>query len=679
MTLTLTDQTLCAKGKPRIIELSPELVLEPDPLFHGAFLAVRAAETGSRHVVDLGSIPDLERYTLCHRYEPYWMMPAAGARLGDVPPETQYLLAKLTDNSWLLLVPLVGDLFRYSLRGRDDRLILIGETGDAHAAGAGGLALYAAVGTDPDALVHGGARSVSYRLGVVLRQRKPLPDFVDTFGWCTWDAFYGDVSAELVERGLASFASGGVSPRFMILDDGWQAVRRMPTGEKRLVSFEPNAKFPDGLRALVDRAKFNYKIERFLVWQTAVGYWGGVDGTSLPNYGVIDQTRHFGDGILHYVPTFNDDWWGALVGFVPPERIATFYDDYHATLAAQGVDGVKVDSQAVLEALGQQLGGRVKVTGAYRQALEASVQKHFAGRLINCMSNAQETWYGSPKSTLIRTSLDFYPNRPETHGSHLYTNAQVGLWFGEFMHPDWDMFQSGHEWGAYHAAGRAVSGGPVYVSDKPGSHDFQLLRKLVCSDGRVLRCDGPGLPTHDTLCFDPTQDNVPLKIRNRCGRAGVVGVFNAHTGADAVRRRPVLGQVGPTDVPGLTESEFAVFAHRSNRVSRVDRQGRLPLSLGYRGFEVYTFAPLEHGFAAIGLADKLNSAGAITSVESAQSVHTVSLCDGGEFVGLSNSPPRSVTVGGQPAPFRHEAATGELRVTVQAPRPGAAARVQIRY
>ena len=29
-----------------------------------------------------------------------------------------------------------------------------------------------------------------------------LPSFIDWFGWCTWDAFYTDVTAEGVEEGL---------------------------------------------------------------------------------------------------------------------------------------------------------------------------------------------------------------------------------------------------------------------------------------------------------------------------------------------------------------------------------------------------------------------------------------------------------------------------------------------
>ena len=70
------------------------------------------------------------------------------------------------------------------------------------------------------------------------------------------------------------------------------------------------------------------------------------------------------------------------------------------------------------------------------------------------------------------------------------------------MQPDWDMFQSSHPMGSYHAAGRAVSGGPVYVSDTPDAHDFKLLRKLVLSDGSVLRADNVGRPTRDCLFAD---------------------------------------------------------------------------------------------------------------------------------------------------------------------------------
>lgn len=55
-----------------------------------------------------------------------------------------------------------------------------------------------------------------------------------------------------------------------------------------------------------------------------------------------------------------------------------------------------------------------------------------------------------------------------------------------------------------------VSGGPIYVSDKPGHHDFNLLKRLVLDDGSLLRCTQAGLPTLDTLFEDVMRDKESL-------------------------------------------------------------------------------------------------------------------------------------------------------------------------
>ena len=41
--------------------------------------------------------------------------------------------------------------------------------------------------------------------------------------------------------------------------------------------------------------------------------------------------------------------------------------------------------------------------------------------------------------------MDFYPEKPETHGRHIFINAHNSFWLGEFVIPDWDMFLTGHE------------------------------------------------------------------------------------------------------------------------------------------------------------------------------------------------------------------------------------------
>ena len=44
----------------------------------------------------------------------------------------------------------------------------------------------------------------------------------DSFGWCTWDAFYHQVSGWGIERGLRELAAGGAPVKLLIIDDGWQ-------------------------------------------------------------------------------------------------------------------------------------------------------------------------------------------------------------------------------------------------------------------------------------------------------------------------------------------------------------------------------------------------------------------------------------------------------------------------
>ena len=671
MNLSLTHGTLWQDDRPVLETVPDTFAAVPDSSGVGVFLRMSAPRPGSFVQSPLGTIRGLRRFTSCHRYEPFWMKPAAGATTAEVPVETQWLLAETDTGECVLLVPLLDGAFRFALRGGPAGLTLYGETGDPFTAGNGGVALFVAVGRDPYQLAADGARAVLAHLGTGrLRRDKPLPDFADLFGWCTWDAFYREVTADKVRTGLASFAAGGIEPRFLILDDGWQSTKVESTGEERLTSLEANAQFGGDLTPVVRLAKHGFKIRAFLVWQTLYGYWGGVDGAALPGYGVREAVRSFGPGILQQEPMLNVQYWGPLVGLVPADQIGRFLDDYHRRLEAQGVDGVKVDSQATIEGVATGQGGRVALTRAYRTALEQSVAIHFAGRLINCMSSGMETYYGSSRSTLIRASTDFWPRRPETHGAHLYCNAQVGVWFGEFMQPDWDMFQSGHVMGSFHAAGRAVSGGPVYVSDKPDAHNFAVLRQLVLSDGTILRADRVGRPTRDCLFADVTREPVLLKVFNYNRDCAVIGVFNANYHAEPAARASLAGMVAPADAPDLAGGDFAAYAHEADRVWRCRRDERAPMALPEGGWEIVSYAPVDRGVAVLGLADKFNSTGAIAAKRwNADGTYTVSLRDGGAFLAWTERPPRAVEANGVAVAFKHAAAQGRLSAALPATGP----------
>jgi raffinose synthase len=651
------DGTLVLGGATLFDSSQAELT----PLASGqsGFLSARF-EPAARHRLRLGGCATLKRLLASYRYEPFWMKPCVGTSFAAVPADTQFLLLELESGQVAVIAPLVQAPFKVTLQGEGDELWAVLDSGDPAVLGDSALLAYVAVGDDPYQLCRDGARAVAERLGTFrVRRDKALPKLCDWFGWCTWDAFYQEVSYEKVRQGLASFRAGGVEPRLLILDDGWQTVRKLDTGAARLAAFAANEKFPGGVAATVALAKLEYGVRSVVVWHAVHGYWGGIDAESLPAYGVEPAARSYSEEVLAHGPKWNDQYWGPVVGRPARAQLGAFYSDYHQYLASQGVDGVKVDNQASVECLGAGQGGRVGIMAATRRALEHSTRTHFQGELINCMSCSSEMLYGALDSSLTRTSTDFWPNIPASHGQHIYANAVVGLWFGELVHPDWDMFQSGHQAGAFHAAARAVSGSPIYVSDKPGEHDFELLKRLVLSDGRALRALDVGVPTRDSLFVDPTTEAALFKVVNRNPCGWVLGVFNTrHVEGDNL----LSGSLRVADVPGISGDDFAVYLQRSGQLLRVTRDQAVPLQLDSLEAEVATLVLLDGGVGALGLADKLNSGAAVLSAGWDGGVYVIQLADGGNFLAYSAIQPSRVEVDGSLSPYAWSA--GRLTLAV---------------
>ena len=430
-TFSLRNGSLTCDDQPVLQNIPACFTLVIDPAGVGAFLKLKTTTSNSLLQSPLGDIPGMTRFTSLFRDEPFWMRPITGDRLSELKVETQWLLAETTNQNCVMVVPMFDGPMVFTLSGQKDGLTLTGVTADPQTTALGGVALFVMAGPDPYQMCDAGAKAVMKHLGTgKLRREKPAPDFVDNFGWCTWNSFYREVTPDKVRAGLATFAKGGVEPRFLILDDGWQDYREVPKAEQYLVSLNAGKNFTGDLSSTVHIAKDEFKVKQFLVWHAFSGYWSGLDSHALSDYNVRDTFREFESDVLAVHPNYNTQWWGHAVGVIPPQKIAQFYDDYHRRLQQQGVDGVKVDNQSMLESVAHGLGGRVSLTRAYREALEKSVAKHFDGRLINCMANAMETYYCSPRSTLMRTSIDFWPNSPETHGQHLFCNSLVSVWFG---------------------------------------------------------------------------------------------------------------------------------------------------------------------------------------------------------------------------------------------------------
>ncbi|XP_020528371.1 probable galactinol--sucrose galactosyltransferase 6 isoform X2 [Amborella trichopoda] len=604
---------------------------------------------------------------------PHWTFERTGDYGKDVPKETQFLLLKApsskdgSSNSYIFLLPLLDGSFRACLQGgENDELQLYMDSGDpAITASSWSHALIIKSGEDPFKLIEESIMAAESHLQTFLhRKKKKLPSIIDWFGWCTWDAFYTEVSAKGVEEGLKSLCEGGIPPRFLIIDDGWQSVATDETSNQpsdniplgRLTQIKENKKFQkhaeangspkeptEGIQHIVKIAKEMYNVKYVYVWHALAGYWGGVKPNVEGTEGYDAKLQYPLATPASFARMAEIEWLSTEgLGLVHPSKAAKFFDELHAYLAASGIDGVKVDVQSVLETVASNMGGRIGLAALYHRALDASIARNFKENgIIACMSHSADALFFSKQTAIVRASDDFYPRNPLSHSIHVAAVSYNSVFLGEFMQPDWDMFHSLHSASEYHGAARAIGGCPVYVSDKPGEHDFDLLKKLVLPDGRVLRALLPGRPTLDCLFVDPTRDGKSLlKIWNMNKYTGVLGVFNCqgaawdfgekknmNNNADKDMNSMALeGRVCGGDVHLLREAAVgewsgycAIYSHRGLLVCLPVTSG-LSLKLKVLEYEVYTVTPIQRlgagvYFAPVGLIHMFNSGGAIRKLE----------------------------------------------------------------
>lgn len=632
----------------------------------------------------IGDWPEFDKAQVSYRHSRYWTRPAWLNAPGEMPDKTQFLLVRRSarKGKYLLILPLTYGGMRAELRTEEGQATLVSLSGDSRFTPCGFLMAAIAVGDDPYELVNRVFAAAMNELGSGrLRKDKSVPEFVHDFGWCSWNAFYDKVTEEKVIAALDTFAAGKMPVGFYILDDGWQlggsytaskpdGATHMPWGLK---SFKANTdKFPSGLAGLIRRIKSATTLRHFGVWHTLQGIWGGLhpDGELFSQY-----------------ETYTDVW-GHII-FKPSESYR-FFQDYHAYVRSCGADFVKVDNQSTLEGNVEERYPVGEAARTVHQAMDGSVAVHFSGQVINCMCMSSDIMLQLPYSNVARNSDDFYPWRPNNPGDHVSQNAYNNLWTGQLAIPDWDMFESHHPYGRFHAMARAISGSPIYCTDYPGKQDFQLLRRLVLSDGRALRCEEPAQVTRDCLFVDPVNDAVLMKLFNTLPTGhGLLGVFNCritpgmpeekkgqekkeYTVFTPEQRAALAASVkySPADVEGLADGSYAVFSHRTGELSVMTRRQKAAMTLVKYDCDLLVLAPIEQNLAVLGLVDKFNSPAAIETWGVEGKTLLAQFVDGGLAGFYAARKPRQVQINDKPArKFDYDKATGLLTVKLPLGKP----------
>lgn len=735
---SLCNSTLKVNGQVILSQVPKNVTLTPctyDTHTTGCFLGFHATSPKSRHVAPLGQLKNIS-FTSIFRFKVWWTTLWTGSNGRDLETETQFLM--LQSHPYVLFLPILQPPFRASLQPHsDDNVAVCVESGSSHVtASSFDTVVYLHAGDNPFTLVKEAMRVVRAHLGSFkLLEEKTVPGMVDKFGWCTWDAFYLTVHPEGVREGVKGLVDGGCPPGFVLIDDGWQCISHDSDPEKegmnqtvageqmpcRLISYEENYKFRSykegkGLKGFVRELKEEFgSVEYVYVWHALCGYWGGVrPGVAGMAEAAVEKPK-LTEGLKGTMEDLAvDKIVNNGVGVVPPELVGEMYEGLHAHLESAGIDGVKVDVIHLLEMVCEKYGGRVDMAKAYYKALTASVRKHFKGNgVIASMEHCNDFMLlGTEAISLGRVGDDFWCTDPYgdpngtfwLQGCHMVHCAYNSLWMGNFIHPDWDMFQSTHPCAAFHAASRAISGGPIYISDTVGNHNFELLKTLALPDGSILRCEHYALPTRDCLFADPLHDGkTMLKIWNLNKYTGVLGVFNCQGGGwfREIRSNKCAAEFShrvstktnikdiewdsgknPISIEGV-QLFASYFSQAKKLILSAPSDDSEEISLEPFNFELITVSPVtvlpgkSVKFAPIGLVNMLNTGGAVQSLafDEGQNLVEVGLRGTGEMRVYASEKPRTCRIDGKEVDFEYE---GSM-VNIQVPWPGSSKLSTVQY
>lgn len=457
----------------------------------------------------------------------------------------------------------------------------------------------------------------------------------------TWNALGQDLTHEKITSTLNGLSANGINITSLIIDDGWQDVdSRGPTQwQHGWKDFEakPDA-FPSGLKGLVSEIRASHKnIQHIAVWHSLLGYWAGLTPAPAGRLATRYPTT-----VVAREPTTPDQMpLDNAMTVIHPSSISQFYTDFYTFLSASGITGVKTDSQYLLDALSTASSRRALTTPTLL-AWSTACTAHFpSAPAISCMSlTPQLLFHPTPSPThtvILRNSDDYFPAVPSSHPWHVFSNAHNALLTLHLPRalPDWDMFQSAHPlYGAYHAAARCVSGGPVYVTDAPGEHDVGVLAQVVATTPRgrtvVLR---PGVGGRAVDVYGRFEGRGFCKVGGYHGRAGVgagvVGVFDV-SGRGGLEIIP-LGRFMGVEGGG----RFVVRGFGTGEVwgpwGAGEEEARVVLGLGERGWEILTAVRVVEvrterfggvAVAGLGLVDKMTGCAAMVEAPGFEVVGT---------------------------------------------------------
>jgi hypothetical protein len=557
-----------------------------------------------------------------YQHRDWWSRPAFISSYEEIPERTQSLYLQ-GEKSYGYILPMVGEKTKtYLAKGTRSELTftMTAYTGGLHQVE--DLCFLLSEGEDLYEIIERVFKKACQLKRIPTKADRRFPEMFEYFGWCSWDAFYTDISEKKVLKKVQELKEKKIPVRWILLDDGWLSVKN-----QCLTDFRPDPiKFPKEFKNMTKTIKEETDIRWIGVWHALGGYWGGI----APESAFAQELKE------NLYETKN----GKLIPHYEPEKGFGFWRRWYSYLRDQGIDFVKVDGQSALKNYYKNNEEIAKVAAGTHTALEGAVSMLMNGNIINCMGMAMENILNRPNSCISRNSDDFVPNEEKGFREHMLQNTYNALYHDQVYVCDWDMYWTKHPDATKHALVRAISGGPVYVSDRIGESVYEEILPLVYHDGRILRMDRCAKPTLDCIFHSPLQDQV-LKLTNTVNGTGAMAAFPI-----SETKKVLKTKLSPSEIYDLKGETFGAYHYFDRSFTIIKREDSIPVTLTEKDYALILFLPMKKGVTPIGLINKYMSAHAIKSIASGDTQTVITLVEGGIFAFYKPETPHRVIANG---------------------------------
>ncbi len=193
----------------------------------------------------------------------------------------------------------------------------------------------------------------------------------------------------------------------------------------------------------------------------------------------------------------------------------------------------------------------------------------------------------TPNLSMIRCASDYFIQQRWRH--FVYTSSlahAMGLW------PWTDTLMSRNTGDILLAT---LSGGPVGVGDQMGHESWSNIRKVIRSDGRIVKPDAPLLPTDQTIMAEAAGKHRPF-VADTCSNQGIkttyVFVWRQKGDHPSVR-------ISPTELGLPATGRYIVCNYFTHAVRHFDAKRPLTINLHVNQWQYDIVAPQQAGGMAL--------------------------------------------------------------------------------